>query len=343
MLLTGQNLFKEIARVTAGSSVSCAVAFWGYGSESIFKDQNSQNVRVICNLRMGGTNPFAIIALQKKGVAVRHLDALHAKVYIGNENAVITSANASKNGLGLDNGASPVWLEAGVIVSSQMVISWFNSLWDASDVVQSSDLGIALREFSRNKNKNKIDSPDEEAAFGRSLLNMSVRRATAAVLSRTRRPMTAVQIAEVLTAAGFETVSSPYRAVYEALRGGLRREFVHLERGLWAHSDWPEYAEYTLSKSEAARLDRVRRFNVETSQKQSDLVKAALEAAKRRGVVGGAVFKVTPEKMLQIQSMFSAGVTYPKIASEMGLSEPTIKRALKRGSLRRLKGRMENV
>ena len=99
MLLTGQSLFKEIARVTAGSSVSCAVAFWGYGSESIFKDQNSQNVRVICNLRMGGTNPFAIIALQKKGVAVRHLDALHAKVYIGNENAVITSANASKNGL----------------------------------------------------------------------------------------------------------------------------------------------------------------------------------------------------------------------------------------------------
>jgi len=203
---------------------------------------------------MGGTNPFAIVALQKKDVIVRHLDTLHAKVYIGDEDAVVTSANASKNGLGLDNETGPFWLEAGVIVSSQIAISWFNSLWHASNIVKSSDLDIALLEFSKAQNKNKVDSSDEEVVFGRSLLNMSVRRATAAVLSRTRRPMTAAQIAEVLTAADFETVSSPYRAVYEALRGGLRREFVHLERGLWAHSNWPEYAEYTLSESEVARL-----------------------------------------------------------------------------------------
>ena len=317
--------------------MSCAVAFWGHGSEDIFGRPDLSHVRVICNLRMGGTNPLAILALQSRGALVRHLDNLHAKVYIGDVDTVVASANASRNGLGLSSEAGAVWLEAGVVIPSTSAIPWFDRLWQTSKIMRFSDLTAGLLAFSKRQSADQQGDSDEQAEFAASLLTLSVRRAASAILRRSRAPMTAVQIAAVLIDVGFETVSAPHRAVYEALRGGLRSEFVHLPRHLWALSSWPEYAGYTLTEAQVARLDRVKRSRQETDLVLSERVKTALQAAKKRGVKQGQAFKVTPERLQQIKSMFESGVAYPKIAEEMDLSEPTIKRALKRSGLRRLR------
>jgi len=335
VLLVGDDLSLEINRVVSGLRVSCAVAFWGRGSDDIFGRPDLSHVRIVCNLRMGGTNPLAILALQSRGALVQHLDNLHAKVYIGDVDTVVASANASKNGLGINSDAGAVLLEAGVVVPSTSAISWFDRLWQTSHVVKPSDITAALVAYSKRQNTDQQGDADKPAEFGASLLKMSMRRASSAILQRSRVPMTAVQIAAILINAGFKTASTPHRAVYESLRTGLRSEFMHLERGLWALSSWPEYAGYTLTEAEAARLDRVRGPRQETDLVLSERVKAGLLEAKKRGVKQGAVIKVTPDRLQQIQNMFKSGMVYPKIALEMGLSEPTIKRALKKSGLRR--------
>jgi len=306
VLLVGRDLTSEINRVVGGLRVSCAVAFWGHGSEDIFGPLDLSHVRIVCNLRMGGTNPLAIMALQSRGALVRHLDDLHAKVYIGDVDTVVASANASRNGLGITSDAGAVWLEAGVVIPSTSAIAWFDCLWQTCNVVKSSDLTAGLLAFSKRQNTDRQGHPDEQAAFAASLLTMSVRRAASAILQRSRVPMTAGQIAEILIDVGFETVSTPYRAVYEALRAGLRSEFVHLQQHLWALSSWPEYACYTLTEAQAARLDRVKRPRQETDLVLSERVKAALQAAKKRGVRQGGVVKVTPDRLQQIQNLFES-------------------------------------
>ena len=77
--LVGTALAKAIYDITKSDSVDCAVAFWGDGAERMFRNFDSRELRIICNLRMGGTNPDVIARMQ--GFAkVRHCDTLHAKV-----------------------------------------------------------------------------------------------------------------------------------------------------------------------------------------------------------------------------------------------------------------------
>lgn len=330
MLLVGDTLSLEIIRIVSGSKVSCAVAFWGHGSETIFGSVDLSHVKIVCNLRMGGTNPLAIMAIQAKGAHVRHMDNLHAKVYIGDIDAVVASANASVNGLGILAGTSATWLEAGVVLPSADAVDWFETLWKNSHAVQPSDLTAGFVAFSKQHAVSSTENLDGEAEFAASLLTMSVRRATHAILEHSRTPMTTNQIAKVLISVGFETVSTRQRAVYEALRAGLGSVFALLPEHLWALSSWSEYSGYSLTDAQTARLTRVRRVKTDTDPILSERVKAALEAAKRRGVPQGAALKVTPERLQQIRDMFASGVTYTRIASELGLSEPTIKRALRR-------------
>ena len=104
----------------------CAVAFWGDGAKSMVSTRF--RARIICNLASGGTNPAEI---ERLGLAkTRQMDDLHAKVYIGRTEAVVTSANASANGLGLEGIEQAKWREAGFLTSDVEPLKlWFEKLW----------------------------------------------------------------------------------------------------------------------------------------------------------------------------------------------------------------------
>ncbi len=106
--------------------------------------------QIICNLSMGGTNPFAIEKMNLKNV--RHCDTLHAKVFIGSESVVIASANVSSNGLGLEGIEQAKWIEAGVeVAATPEILNWFDNLWRASRVVSDSSLEQARSQWKRRQ------------------------------------------------------------------------------------------------------------------------------------------------------------------------------------------------
>lgn len=108
--LFGTDLSREIRSILAEKGAKCAVAFWGRGCESWVI---GLDCKVVATLRMGGTNPRA---LRNVRAEIRQCDTLHAKVYIGRNRAVVTSANASINGLALQGLEQASWIEAGILV-----------------------------------------------------------------------------------------------------------------------------------------------------------------------------------------------------------------------------------
>jgi hypothetical protein len=157
--LVGTALTDAICDITATGNVDCAVAFWGDGAERMFGNLDGRELRIICNLRMGGTNP-AVIARVREFAKVRHYDTLHAKVYLGPNRAVVTSANASTNGLGV-NGASPAtWVEAGYLtVDTAPIRDWFEGLWRLCKAVTDADLAAAKKAWERRQILANDDSP----------------------------------------------------------------------------------------------------------------------------------------------------------------------------------------
>ena len=126
--LDGEDLDAAIRRVLSCAGPRCAVAFWGRGASCLIAEGG--RARLICNLGSGGTNPHEIEALLGAGHHVRQNDLLHAKVYIGNGQAVVASANLSANGLGLEAGEIAHWLEAGMVSDDiGSVVEWFEALW----------------------------------------------------------------------------------------------------------------------------------------------------------------------------------------------------------------------
>lgn len=124
--LHGSKLSLAIREILKEPGARAAVAFWGNGSQDWV---TSSSVRVVANLLMGGTNPYA---LEKVPAEVRQSDTLHAKVYIGAKETVVCSANASINGLALEGASQTGWIEAGLCSpTTEKITSWFEDLWVA--------------------------------------------------------------------------------------------------------------------------------------------------------------------------------------------------------------------
>src|SRR5262245_2159208 len=122
--LSGRRLDEEIKRMAAERQARCAVAFWGRGAPQNFR--HPKGVRIVCNLAQGATNPAASAELQRRGADVRQCDVLHAKVYLGQTNAVVTSANASTNGLASEGREAARWKEAGALLEvTPPIEEWF--------------------------------------------------------------------------------------------------------------------------------------------------------------------------------------------------------------------------
>jgi len=126
--------------------LNLAVAFWGHGAERHFKKQNYEQVRIVCNLTMGGTNPGTVRKLIERfsGENVRQLDTLHAKVLIGDDQVIVSSANISTNGVGSDAETPATWREAGYrkpVTETEQ--KWFEEIFATSRVITEDDLAQA--------------------------------------------------------------------------------------------------------------------------------------------------------------------------------------------------------
>lgn len=149
--LANSDLADAIKHLLGGNEVRCAVAFWGAGAEALLDRATGAQPRIICDVTLGGTSPKALRALGAPGNDhLRHIPSLHAKVYISDRGAIVGSANASRNGLGLDG--FPVLMEAGVRLAPgseafHQAVSWFDTRWNASETVDAAALDLATKRF----------------------------------------------------------------------------------------------------------------------------------------------------------------------------------------------------
>lgn len=161
MFVTGNGYLKAVKDVLKSENklvVYLAVAFWGKDADTLFKQLPARaEVRVICNLTSGGTNPMTIRKLQTlvPRVAVRQLNDLHAKVVCGDEVAVIGSANCSTNGLALQGQQCAGWREAGLRTEDADVLAdvrpWLETLWLAAQEIEEADLALAQANWDRRR------------------------------------------------------------------------------------------------------------------------------------------------------------------------------------------------
>jgi hypothetical protein len=128
MFLDGADAFKWIREhMEKSDEATLAVAFWGSGALSELgigeRSAAGKPLKIICNLRMGGTNPDEIEKLMKlENVTVVQSDRLHGKVYRFNDSALLGSANASANGLCFEGKELHGWHEANIITSNSNVL-----------------------------------------------------------------------------------------------------------------------------------------------------------------------------------------------------------------------------
>lgn len=130
--LIGNELSRTIKEICKGNDVCCAVAFWGDGATDLFTSESKP--KIICDLSMGGTNPKELERLgAPDSKNIKHINGLHAKVYISDKGVVVASANASNNGLGLNN-STALHVEAGSYFvkdseAYEQAKNWFNDQW----------------------------------------------------------------------------------------------------------------------------------------------------------------------------------------------------------------------
>jgi hypothetical protein len=141
-----ETLKKAHELFRKSTKLRCAVAFWGNGSENLFVNANTNNIKIICYLTSGGTNPSAIEDMMKGSAnkTLRMFETLHAKVYWSEHGAIIGSANASVNGLGFENAELEGWKEASLFVDDPCLLNeievWFNEIWKQSSLIKLEDL-----------------------------------------------------------------------------------------------------------------------------------------------------------------------------------------------------------
>ncbi len=114
-LLHGQALSDRIRLICAEGNVDCAVAFLSDAvRDSLFPKWENQTVRIVCDISMSCNSRSTLKAYgAPKNDNLRVRDGLHAKIYISTAGAIVASANASLNGVGLP-GRPAGNMEAGV-------------------------------------------------------------------------------------------------------------------------------------------------------------------------------------------------------------------------------------
>jgi PLD-like domain len=154
--ISGAKALETIAPILRAErqQIAIAVAFWGSDAKRLLEIDKWQasSIQVICDATSGACNPNALRYLQDKiGGNLFTNPRLHAKVYWTPKCALVTSANASANGLSLQDGEQAANIEAGVILHSPDILlkvkQWFDQSLKLPDtaVVDNSVLDEATR------------------------------------------------------------------------------------------------------------------------------------------------------------------------------------------------------
>ena len=158
--LTGVDIQTQVQTIASRSGeVMAAVAYWGKGAAErtgLSGHEDPASVRIICDLLSGACNPNEIDALQRLGFTVKTLDRLHAKVWIGGDDVIVGSANASQNGLlGEGEQAANANVEAAVMshdpALARRLAAWFELQWDASTEIEKRHLVRARQIWKRHR------------------------------------------------------------------------------------------------------------------------------------------------------------------------------------------------
>jgi len=96
--------------------------------ERLVHIENCQKIQFICDAYSNSCNPYTLESLISKSyIEISTRSDIHAKIYIFNNSAFITSANATPNGIGIGT------LEAAVKITEEdqlkEVNDWFEQLW----------------------------------------------------------------------------------------------------------------------------------------------------------------------------------------------------------------------
>lgn len=162
-LLSERAVLREIrAAIKHHRAGKFAVAFWGDGAaERLGIDHSPETMEVVCNLRLGGTNPREIARMSAMGVLLRHSNTLHSKVYLFPDRVIIGSSNASSNGLSFQEGEIGGWQEANVLSSNpkllEQVSNWWSNLTAAP--VDDSAIDEAREAWSRRRSSISLKAP----------------------------------------------------------------------------------------------------------------------------------------------------------------------------------------
>lgn len=163
IVTTPAAIRSAIRKVLASGPTKIAVAFWGEGALKGLglEHRRLSDVKVICNLSVGACAPSVIRNLLDSGADVRALSTLHAKVYLGTREAVVGSANISRNGLGIREGYG--WNEACVRLASPTEVAhldaWFDELWDkAADMSDPHVARLVLEQAERDLARRQLVS-----------------------------------------------------------------------------------------------------------------------------------------------------------------------------------------
>lgn len=140
-----------------------AVAFWGEGATAQLGLRDGRKARILLDLTAGATNPKVVKELQEmKGVQVKQRDRLHAKLYLGENEMVVGSANASANGLGAEGHEATHWCELGVRTACPEALAqaaaWFERQWSSGRKITPRDLDVARRAWKSRRRARPTNS-----------------------------------------------------------------------------------------------------------------------------------------------------------------------------------------
>ena len=141
-------------RLLGTSRLYCAVAFWGVRclqapAIASAGPRHSDNLQPFHGWYQSGRD-----SQNGRGwrAGAQQIDTLHAKVYLGDAEMLVTSANASINGLGFEGAVQGNWIEAGVIGPVQdLALDWFKDLWSVSRPITEEDLALATVKWSQRQ------------------------------------------------------------------------------------------------------------------------------------------------------------------------------------------------
>lgn len=153
--LIDESELGSCVRSISKRRLDAAVAFWGVGASKELQLIRCDRVRIILNLTSGACNPKEVrTLLGLPNVQVRNHAELHAKVWLGEDTAIVGSSNASTNGLAVEGGAS-AWREMNLLLSAsshqEALRRWFAARWRESRLISDADLALAEAAFERRR------------------------------------------------------------------------------------------------------------------------------------------------------------------------------------------------